>query len=94
MSMAEGFMKTVYKEVLDMGYPDPLPGCPTPRAWAVRSDKPDLRFGYELKDLTDVLKTPSSGCSPGNIAAGGCVRVLTSGRRRLYQKRNRQAGGW
>ena len=66
MSMAEGFVKTVYKEVLDVEIQTPFPRMTYAEGMErFGSDKPDLRFGYELKNLTEVLKAPSSGYLPG-----------------------------
>ena len=77
MSMAEGFMKTVYKEVLDVDIQTPFPRMPYAEGMErFGSDKPDLRFGYELKDLTDVLKNTEFRVFAGAIAAGGCVRGI------------------
>ena len=40
------------------------------------SDKPDLRFGFELKDLTDLLKDSEFKAFSGNIENGGDVRAI------------------
>ena len=40
------------------------------------SDKPDLRFGYELTDLSDVLTNCEFKVFAGAIAAGGSVRAI------------------
>ena len=40
------------------------------------SDKPDLRFGMELVDVTDVVKDCGFGVFTGAIEAGGSVRGL------------------
>ena len=40
------------------------------------SDKPDLRFGMELTDLTDTLKTCGFGVFTKAIEAGGAVKAI------------------
>ncbi len=40
------------------------------------SDKPDLRFGFELKDLTDIVKNSEFKVFSGNIENGGEVRAI------------------
>lgn len=40
------------------------------------SDKPDLRFGMELTDLTDVLSTTEFGVFKNTISDGGVVKAI------------------
>ena len=40
------------------------------------SDKPDLRFGFELKDISDIVKHCGFGVFSGAIEAGGTVRLI------------------
>ena len=42
------------------------------------SDKPDLRFGLELKDVSDVVKDCEFGVFTGAIANGGTVRGINA----------------
>ena len=42
------------------------------------SDKPDLRFGMELKDVSDVVKDCGFGVFTGALAAGGSVRGINA----------------
>ncbi len=75
--MAEGLMKALWFEggfEIDipfprMGYADAMEryGC----------DRPDLRYGMEIRDLTAVFATSESGIIQGAIAAGGRVRGIT-----------------
>ena len=77
MSIAEGFMKRVYKEVLDIDLETPFPRMPYAEAMErFGSDKPDLRFGMELVNLTDVLKDTGFRVFAGAISAGGAVRAI------------------
>ena len=40
------------------------------------SDKPDLRFGFELKDISDIVKGCGFGVFSSAIEAGGSVRLI------------------
>lgn len=42
------------------------------------SDKPDLRFGMELKDVSEVVKNCGFGVFTGALAAGGSVRGINA----------------
>ncbi|MGB0120200.1 MAG: aspartate--tRNA ligase [Solirubrobacterales bacterium] len=47
------------------------------------SDKPDLRYGYEIKDLTEVLRGTEFKAFGGVIDGGGAVRGINFGQREL-----------
>lgn len=47
------------------------------------SDKPDTRYGYELADLTEVLRGTEFKAFGGVIEAGGQVKGINFGRREL-----------
>ena len=77
MAVHEGFIKYAFKKFynIDLNYDF----IKMPYAEAMErfgSDKPDLRFGFELKNLSDIL----SGCGfkvfAGAIEAGGSVRAV------------------
>lgn len=75
MEVAEGFMKRVYKEVLDIDLSTPFPRMPYSEAMRrFGSDKPDLRFGMELVDLTEALRGTRFRVFQAAIGAGGSVR--------------------
>lgn len=77
MAIGEGFMKRVYKEVLDIDIPTPFPRLPYQEAMErFGSDKPDLRFGLELVDLSDLLKDTSFRVFANALAEGGAVRGI------------------
>ena len=53
----EGMMRTLFKNVLDVDIPNPLPRMSWYDAMdRYGSDKPDVRFGMEIHELTDVVK--------------------------------------
>lgn len=79
MTINEGFVKRVFREVLDVEIPTPFLRLPYAEAMTrYGSDKPDVRFGLELCDLSDLL----SGCEfkvfAGALAAGGSVRAINA----------------
>lgn len=47
------------------------------------SDKPDLRYGYEITDLTEVLRGTEFKAFGGVIESGGAVRGINFGQREL-----------
>jgi len=77
MSINEGFMKKLFKEVMDIDLQTPFRRIPYDEAMErYGSDKPDTRFGFELKKLNDKV----SGCDfrvfTEALAAGGDVRGI------------------
>ena len=77
MGIQEGFMKRVFKEVLDVDVQTPFLRMPWQEAMdRFGSDKPDLRFGFELKDISDIVKDCGFGVFSGPVAAGGSVRLI------------------
>ena len=77
MTIQEGFMKRVFKEVLDVDIQTPFLRMPWQEAMdRFGSDKPDLRFGFELKDISDIVKDCGFGVFSGPVAAGGSVRLI------------------
>lgn len=56
MSMAEGMMKSVFKKVMNRDIPVPFPRMTWKEAMARYGvDKPDTRFGLELRDVTEIV---------------------------------------
>ena len=77
MAIQEGFMKRVFKEVLDVDVQTPFLRMPWQEAMdRFGSDKPDLRFGFELKDISDIVKDCGFAVFNGPVAAGGSVRLI------------------
>ena len=77
MSIQEGFLKRVFKEILDVDVQTPFQRMPWREAMdRFGSDKPDLRFGFELKDISDLVKDCGFKVFSGPVAAGGSVRLI------------------
>ena len=79
MTVNEGFIKRVFKEVLDVDVPTPFLRMPYEEAMGrFGSDKPDTRFGMELCDLSDLLGGCEFKVFRGALDAGGSVRAIVA----------------
>ncbi|MBQ8432891.1 MAG: aspartate--tRNA ligase [Clostridia bacterium] len=79
MAMNEGFIKRVFKEVLDVEIETPLPRITFADAMnRYGSDKPDTRFGMEIQDLSDTVKNCGFGVFTSAIENGGSVRCIVA----------------
>ena len=67
----------VFKEDLDVDVPLPIPRMTWQEAMdRFGSDKPDIRFGMELTDVSEVVKDCGFGVFTGALEAGGSVRGI------------------
>lgn len=79
MAVTEGFIKKVFKEVLNKDVALPLKRLTYNEAMTrFGSDKPDLRFGMELVDLTEILKNSEFKVFSSAIAANGSIRAINA----------------
>ena len=79
LAIGEGFMKTLFKQVLDVEVPDHLPRLTYTEAMnRYGSDKPDTRFGMELIDLSEAVKGCGFSVFTSALEAGGTVRCVTA----------------
>ncbi|MBQ9783552.1 MAG: aspartate--tRNA ligase [Clostridia bacterium] len=77
MKMHEGFLKRLMKEFCGKEITEDF--IRMPYAEAMRrfgSDKPDIRFGYELTDLSEVVKSCGFKVFAGAVENGGSVRGI------------------
>ena len=75
----EGFLKKVFKEVLDKDIETPFLRLPYKEAMdRFGSDKPDTRFGMELIDISDEVKDCDFKVFTGAIEGGGSVRCINA----------------
>ena len=79
LAIGEGLMKTLWKRILHIDLPTPLPRMTYNEAMErFGSDKPDTRFGMELIDLTDAVRGCGFGVFASAVEAGGTVRCLNA----------------
>ncbi len=79
MTVNEGLVKRVFKEILDIDVPTPFLRMPYTEAMdRFGSDKPDTRFGLELQDVTDAVRTSDFAVFRSAIEAGGSVRLINA----------------
>ncbi|SFA77044.1 aspartate--tRNA ligase [Clostridium frigidicarnis] len=78
ISLNERLIKHVFKEVIDLDIKLPIKRMPFAEAMSkYGSDKPDLRFGMEIKNLTEAVKGCEFKVFNDALANGGSVRGLT-----------------
>ncbi len=77
LEIQEGFLKKVFKDLLDVDIKLPLPRMTWDEAMErYGSDKPDTRFGFELKKLNDVVKDCEFKVFTDCLANKGDVRGI------------------
>lgn len=75
----ERLLAKLFKEILDLDIRLPIQRMTWQEAMdRFGSDKPDLRFGLELKDVSDVVKDCEFGVFTGALANGGTVRGINA----------------
>ena len=73
----EGFVQRVFKDVLGVDVPTPLPRLTFADAMnRYGSDKPDTRFGFEIQDITDAVKDIDFVVFRNAVDEGGSVRAI------------------
>ena len=76
-SIAEGYIKRLFKEVLDVDIPTPLPRLKYVDAMNdYGSDKPDTRFDMKIKDLSDIVGNCGFSVFADTVKNGGTVRAI------------------
>lgn len=79
MEVAEGMINTLFKEVLGRDVAVPFQRLPYAEAMdRFGLDKPDLRFGLELKDVSDIVKRSGFKVFAGVVEKGGMVKALNA----------------
>ena len=78
IAMNEGFIKRVFKEAVGVDVETPFLRMPWAEAMErFGSDKPDLRFGIELKNISDLVANCGFKVFTDPVAAGGSVRLIS-----------------
>lgn len=77
MTMNEGFVHRLFKEVLNVDIPVPLRRMPYQEAMdRFGSDKPDTRFGLELKNISNAVADCGFKVFTDAVENGGSVRAI------------------
>lgn len=87
-SMMEEMFVSLWKETLDVDISSPFPRIPYREAMdRYGSDKPDLRFGMELVDISSVLAQNSFQVFQNAIQSGGVLKaIVVSGKANWSRK--------
>ncbi len=77
MNVTEGFLKKVFRDALDVDVTLPIRRLTWKDAMnRYGSDKPDVRFGMELQDVSEWAKDVEFVVFSGALEAGGSVRAI------------------
>ncbi|MBQ6825555.1 MAG: aspartate--tRNA ligase, partial [Clostridia bacterium] len=78
-AIAEGYIKRLFKEVLNKDIETPLPRLTFTEAMNdYGSDKPDTRFDMKIKDLSDIVENCGFSVFADTVKNGGTVRAITA----------------
>lgn len=73
----EGFVQRVFKEVMNVDIPTPLPRLTFADAMnRYGSDKPDTRFGFEIQDISETVKDIDFVVFQNALSEGSSVRAI------------------
>jgi aspartyl-tRNA synthetase len=79
MGIIEGLVQRLAKQILDLDLPLPLPRMTYDEAMErFGHDAPDLRFGMEIVDVSDLAKEAEFKVFRGAVEAGGRVRGINA----------------
>ena len=79
MAMNEGFIKRVFKEVMGLDIETPMQRLTFAEAMErYGSDKPDTRYGMEIQNISDAVKSSEFVVFKGAIENGGSVRCIVA----------------
>lgn len=78
-TLCEGLIKELYKEILNVDLETPFMRLPYGEAMEkFGSDKPDLRFGCEIKDITEALKNTELKIFKAAIESKGRLKAINA----------------
>ncbi len=79
MAVSEGMVAKLFKDVLDIDLKTPFPRMTYDDAIEKYGlDKPDLRFGLELTDISDIVKNAKFKVFSNAVKKGGIVKALNA----------------
>lgn len=88
MTMMEEMMQKIYKELMGIEIQTPFLRMPYEEAMnRFGSDKPDLRFGMEIIDLSKAVKDCGFKVFADAVKNGGCVRCINAKGGSKYSRR-------
>jgi aspartyl-tRNA synthetase len=77
LDLAEGLYCHLWREIAGVELPQPFPRLTHAEALLrYGSDKPDLRYGLEISDVSDAVRGSGFTVFTGALEGGGCVRAL------------------
>ncbi len=80
LAVNEGLISSLFKSVLGVDIPTPIQRLTWQEAMdRFGSDKPDLRFGMELKNISDIVSDSGFSVFATAVANGGSVRGIKVG---------------
>ena len=78
-ALFEGMLKKIWKDVLGSDLPTPFPRLAFVEAMnRYGVDKPDVRFGLELTDLTETFRGSAFKVFQSTVASGGVIKGLNA----------------
>ena len=78
MKIFEGMMQKIFREILDLEISTPIDRLDYQEAMdRFGNDRPDLRFGMELVDLSDIARRSDFKVFTGALENGGVVKDIT-----------------
>ncbi len=78
-TIAEGYIKRLFKDVMNVDIPTPLPRLTYNEAMEnYGSDKPDTRFDMKIKDISDIVENSGFGVFADTVKSGGTVRAINA----------------
>ena len=79
MDVTERMIAEIFKKAINVDVPLPVQRMTWIEAMnRFGSDKPDIRFGMELKDISDIVKDCGFSVFANAIATGGSVRLINA----------------
>lgn len=79
LEMGEGYLQHLFREVMDVEIPLPLPRLTYKEAMErYGSDKPDTRYAMEIQDISAEVAGCEFGVFTGALNGGGAVRAITA----------------
>ncbi len=87
MTICEGLIAKLFKDIIGYEIPQALPRLPYAEAMArYGSDKPDTRFGMELKDISDIAAKSSFAPFQAAAKMGGVKAINAKGLAAMTRK--------